>query len=226
MQREFVLSMNESTNISKQSVLDIGCGTGNLTIELAEKFAFVTGIDLNEDMVSLAEKKSADISNIKLYSMNMLDIIEKFGVLSKDIILTFGNTLVHLSDESMIKTFLKRTYDVLTDKGILLVQIINYDRILDNNIKGLSTIDNEHIKFERIYNYEKNPKSIDFETVLTLKESGLVKKNSVSLFPLRKSNFQCLLQDIGFKEISFYGGFNQCKYSKDSIPMVVRAKKG
>ncbi len=170
MQKDFVLSMAGFKNASDISVLDIGCGTGNLTIELARKFNHVTGIDLDEDMVRIAQNKSEDVSNIEMISMNMMDISEQFGIESKDIILTFGNTLVHLNDVTLIKTFLKRAYEVLKEKGIFLAQIINYDRILDNKIKGLSTIENEHIRFERLYNYKENPKTIAFDTVLTLKK--------------------------------------------------------
>ena len=224
-QKEFVLSKAAILKKTDLSILDIGCGTGNLTIEIAGGSGHITGIDLNEEMVELARAKSDKMSNIEMFPLNMLDILERFGEDSKDVIFSFGNTLVHLTEEKLFETFFHRAYKVLKENSTLLLQIINYDRILDNNIKGLSTIENEHIKFERVYDYENCPSTISFDTVLTLKESGLVKKNSVPLFPLRKSKLEYFLKNAGFDDISFYGGFDQSEFSKDSVALVVSAMK-
>lgn len=50
------------------SILDIGCGTGKLTIELA-RFASkgsVTGIDPSQEMLQKAKEVSGDVKNIRL----------------------------------------------------------------------------------------------------------------------------------------------------------------
>ena len=44
---------------SVNRVLDLGCGTGNHSIELAKRGFEVTGVDLSASMLSLAEKKAA-----------------------------------------------------------------------------------------------------------------------------------------------------------------------
>ena len=45
--------------IQNLSVLDAGCGTGYLSRKLADRGARVTGIDLSEKMIAIAQKKSA-----------------------------------------------------------------------------------------------------------------------------------------------------------------------
>ncbi len=40
-----------------QKVLELGCGTGNLTLELAKKGATITAIDINPEMLDIARKK-------------------------------------------------------------------------------------------------------------------------------------------------------------------------
>jgi len=44
-----------------QKVLDLGCGTGHYSIELAQKGLEVTGIDISEEMIAYAKKKSEDM---------------------------------------------------------------------------------------------------------------------------------------------------------------------
>jgi demethylmenaquinone methyltransferase/2-methoxy-6-polyprenyl-1,4-benzoquinol methylase len=41
-----------------QKVLDIGCGTGNLTLRAAEKGATVKGIDVNPEMLAVARRRA------------------------------------------------------------------------------------------------------------------------------------------------------------------------
>lgn len=45
---------------SGDSVLDIGCGAGALTLALAERFAHVTGVDVSRPLLALARKRGAE----------------------------------------------------------------------------------------------------------------------------------------------------------------------
>lgn len=45
--------------VAGESVLDIGCGTGTYSIELANNQLQVTGIDISEEMLSIARKKAS-----------------------------------------------------------------------------------------------------------------------------------------------------------------------
>jgi 2-polyprenyl-3-methyl-5-hydroxy-6-metoxy-1,4-benzoquinol methylase len=56
---EFILSLLRSRGIADPPrVLDLGCGRGRVAIELALKGAAVTGIDINQDYLSEAEKRA------------------------------------------------------------------------------------------------------------------------------------------------------------------------
>jgi ubiquinone/menaquinone biosynthesis C-methylase UbiE len=43
-----------------ERVLDVGCGTGNFSLKLAEAGARVTGVDLSEDMLAVARRRGAE----------------------------------------------------------------------------------------------------------------------------------------------------------------------
>ncbi|HOQ09126.1 MAG TPA: class I SAM-dependent methyltransferase [Syntrophomonadaceae bacterium] len=53
-----------------QPVLDAGCGTGNFSIKLAQMGSKVTGIDISEDMLSLARNK-ASLLNLDIQFLKM-----------------------------------------------------------------------------------------------------------------------------------------------------------
>ena len=71
-----------------QSVLDVGCGTGNLTYLLAAKGAIVTGIDINPEMLAIADKKRKELTFSNNVTFNEMGVAEldKFGASSFDAI--------------------------------------------------------------------------------------------------------------------------------------------
>lgn len=209
------------TDPSALSLLDVGCGTGDLTQELSTSFKQITGIDLDVGMLEIARKSTPE--NVEYQSLNMLDIGKRLGVGTYDGILCFGNTLVHISEPEHISAFIHQAHTVLADSGKLLIQIINYDRILDQDIKALPTIESDHCSFERLYHYNSEKHQVYFETILTIKKRGESIRNRIPLYPLRKAELTDMLKKAGFSSINYFGNFARATLKKDSIPLVVEA---
>jgi demethylmenaquinone methyltransferase/2-methoxy-6-polyprenyl-1,4-benzoquinol methylase len=60
-----------------QTILDLGCGTGALTLRAAQKGAKVKGIDINAQMLEIAQKQAIKkniIQNIKLCGMGVAEL--------------------------------------------------------------------------------------------------------------------------------------------------------
>nr|WP_320120023.1 class I SAM-dependent methyltransferase [uncultured Marinifilum sp.] len=222
IQLEFI-QKSHSKSASELSVLDIGCATGNLSVELAKNYKKVVGIDLDKAMVKRAMAKANAKNNLEYKFENMLNIDSSFGKSHFDIIACFGNTLVHLESEEMVADFFKKAQMVLKSSGKLLFQIINYDRIIDQNITSLPSIENKTIKFERNYNYLQEENKVEFETILTIKESQNKISNCIPLLALRKQTIEKLLLESGFSNVKFYGNFKRDKLTENSVPLIVEA---
>ncbi len=208
------------------NVLDIGCGTGNLSFQIAQFAKNVAGIDLDSEMLSIANDiNKKENKQIKFYNMNMLDIKNNFDKDQFDLIASFGNTLVHLNNIDEVCDFFEQTKYILKPNGKLLLQIINYDRIIENKIDYLPTIENEYIKFQRDYIYHKQIRKIDFNTTLTVKKDDLIIKNSVSLFPILKEEITTILLNCGYHKIKIYSNFKRKEHSTESIPTIIEATK-
>jgi len=221
LHKEFILqACNKQEN---KSLLDIGCATGELCIQLNNNFESITGIDLDEGMLNSAKQKDYPKGKIKLIPMNMLHIQRELPDSKFHIISCFGNTLVHLGTEKDILNFFQQAKAILKPDGKLLFQIINYDRIIDQNISGLATIENDTIRFERNYHNHDNLKFVDFETILTIKETDKSIKNSIPLLAIRKESIHKLLLQSGFKNIQYYGSFKRDTFHENSIPLIVEA---
>ena len=60
------------------NVLEIGCGTGRITTHLAQNDIKITGIDISEDMLNIARKKSSQVSWIQsdMRNFNINDLFD------------------------------------------------------------------------------------------------------------------------------------------------------
>lgn len=203
-----------------RSVLDIGCGTGDLAIAFADMGLQVIGIDTDEKMLCKAREKINKDNPVSFIGMDMKRVTEHFNIPLFDIVLCFGNTLVHLTSLPEIDNFCKQVKKILKDDGAFLFQILNYDHILDHNIKSLPLIENNTITFERYYEYDGINNLIEFRTVLTVKESNRVIENIILLYPLRKHELDMALKKAGFTYISYYADFDKSDLKDDSLPLV------
>lgn len=213
---------NSFVGTSTLSVLDIGCGIGSLSFELSKLFKEVTAIDMDEAMLEKSNEKNS--MGVRFKNLDMLEIEKEFGKNSFDAIICFGNTLVHLPGPDNIVDFFIQSGKLLKKNGKLLFQIINYDRIIDEDISGLPTIENDEIKFVRNYKIHPDKKALDFETMLTLKKTGKKIENTIQLYPIPKAELLGLLSEAGFTEVFFYKNFKREVISDDSIPVIVEAR--
>ena len=223
-QKDFIISsINEPYR--EKSVLDIGCGTGNLTLELSKCFNNIVGIDSDREMIRLAKSKiKRFVNSIGFKYLNMLDIGKHFAPSVFDVIICFGNTLVHLADSGEIESFLMQTKTLLKPGRKLLLQIVHYDRILKQSIQLLPLIENEMVKFERYYSYHRQQRVIDFKTILTVKKENRVIKNCVQLYPLLKKEVENILKNVGYRKIFYYGSFKKEGFTQHSPPLIIEAR--
>lgn len=206
------------------NVIDIGCGIGTLSFELINYYKNVLGIDMDSEMIQAALRKKGEKSiSVKFRQISMLKLNSLINKNSLDGIICFGNTLVHLNSLDEISDFLKQSKAVLKLNGKLLLQIVNYDRILAKNIKKLPCIENDEIVFERNYCYRKTENRIDFNTRLTVKSTQQIIENSIELLPLLKKELTSLLNKAGFNNCNYYGNFKQESHSIVSPALIIEA---
>lgn len=110
----------------KIKVLDLGCGTGNISKEVKEHFpnAQITCVDMAENMIQIAKSKLAPYSDIefKIADFRDLDFKESYdGVIS-------SLALHHLQREEQ-KSFYCRIKEFLKDGGVFY----NADNIIGSS---------------------------------------------------------------------------------------------
>jgi ubiquinone/menaquinone biosynthesis C-methylase UbiE len=112
-------------------VLEIGCGTGNLTRRLAERGAKVTAVDINPDMLAVARAKLSDRSpGVELCEMAAVEIADRFPAGSFDAVAA-TLALSEMSEEEQAYV-LRAAHRVLRPGGRIVVA----DEIRPSTIAG------------------------------------------------------------------------------------------
>jgi cyclopropane fatty-acyl-phospholipid synthase-like methyltransferase len=105
------------------SVLELGCGTGRLTIPLAKGGISVTGLDLSSAMLATARSKAHDMGfpvHFEQADVRDFRLPERFRL-----ILFPSNAVAHLETEREVESCFRCAAAHLADGGLLVVHAFN-----------------------------------------------------------------------------------------------------
>jgi SAM-dependent methyltransferase len=203
-------------------ILDIGCATGSYLLELERLGYQGKGIDLDPNMIAIAKAKAKQRGlNSKFQVGDMMRLpseTENLGALS------IGNTLVHAPSVKAAGRVISGVYQCLKPGGVFILQIINYDRILDQKLDHLPLISYPGINFQRTYEYTAD--KIVFHSEIQLTETGQILHHTVDLMPIRQGEVIHLLESSGFLQCQAWSGFTDNPFDRDnSLQLVVTCHK-
>ncbi|WP_236560953.1 class I SAM-dependent methyltransferase [Pontibacillus sp. HMF3514] len=120
------------------SILDLGAGTGEITIQLSAQGYHVSGVDLSEEMLSIAERKS----NLHNQSIQWLkqDITNLEVPGMYDIIVSYCDVLNYITDDQDVQKVFQSVYDSLEPAGLFMFDVhsIGYvEHVLKNQTFGV-----------------------------------------------------------------------------------------
>ncbi|MBT3056162.1 MAG: class I SAM-dependent methyltransferase [Candidatus Thiodiazotropha sp. (ex Codakia orbicularis)] len=103
---------------SEDYVLDIGCGTGTQCDDLANNVKHVTGIDISNKLLAIAEirKVEREIENVEFVQTTVFD--ERFYSGSFNVVMAFY--VLHFYED--IDEVFRRIYDLLKPSGLFILE--------------------------------------------------------------------------------------------------------
>lgn len=111
----------------ESSILELGCGNGELGILLKKSGYENEGLDLSTEMLTIAKKKQEEAEvKFPLIHSDMRDLTD-FG--SYDGIISFCDTLCYLPSPKDLKVVFNEVYEHLNQDGIFLFDVFTTDYI-------------------------------------------------------------------------------------------------
>lgn len=121
----FVKESFERFGMKPSTIVDLGCGTGNLTIPLALEGYQLTGIDLSEDMLAVAEQKTGEHNQLRGGAIHWVqqDLREWDLGEQVDVALSICDSLNYLLEDEDIVDAFRQTFKGLKPDGLFLFDV-------------------------------------------------------------------------------------------------------
>ena len=228
-------------NSGAPRVLDVACGTGTHALELAKLGRELLGMDIDESMVQRARHKSVDSGGgVEFLVGDMRDLLDVLPDRRDfDLVYCIGNSLVHLSDEGEVAAFARGAYGLLAPGGHLCIQILNYDRILEERRTELPLVEvlNGEVTFERSYRFSADDAGLEFVGELRVTGDSLRRlppgaagegrfSNSVRLLPLGRAPLTGILEQAGYESVDSFSDFSGGPFDPDGFMLLLAARRG
>lgn len=194
--------------------VDIGCGTGLDTIAMSKLGYSMTGFDISDGMIEKAKENANKLGvNVDFIVSPAHKIDNKFDK-QFDVAISLGNSIANVEKEYFADT-ISVISQLLKDNGLVLIQVLNYKKILDEKNRIVNITKSEKRTFIRFYDFLDE--NIRFN-ILSFNSSDLSDKNLIStlLYPYNKDDFNNELMKNGFNNVDFYSDFNKNHFDEES----------
>lgn len=205
----FVLERLKEHHIEGNELLDVGCGTGELSVRFAQQGFSVTGVDLSPDMLTVARSKADEKGlQIPFFEQDMADLE---GLEGYDMIGIFCDSLNYLpSEEKVLRTFLN-AFAALRVGGVLFFDVHSIFKITEVFMNQTFTVNDEHIAYIWSCFPGEFPNSVEHELSFFVQDMDDGKYNRIDEFHEQRTfsieQYSEWLEEAGFEILEISADF-------------------
>jgi SAM-dependent methyltransferase len=219
---------------SPRRLLDLGCGTGEHTRLLASAGFEVIGVDASESMLEKA-RAATPVEGARFVEGDIRELPRvvdgKFGGA-----LCLGNVLPHMTTAAELESFFGGLAAVLAPGAPFVLQILNYDRIIDNRERHLPLNFREgdagEVVFLRLMSPQADGTVLFFPTTLELRPDDdeepvrVAHSRRVVLRGWRSAEVESACLHAGFRDVALLGSYGREEFDREvSRDLVVVARR-
>jgi SAM-dependent methyltransferase len=163
---QYINGVLNKYNPAISDLLELGCGTGNYSKYFSDSGYTITGIELSEQMVSLAKSKSIPRFLPLVGDISTFEVDKKF-----DAAISLFHVLSYLTETSQVLSCLKQVGQHLKKDGLFVFDVwytpAVYSQQPRTSIKRVTT-DEYHITriAEPLINYENNVVQVNYQLII------------------------------------------------------------
>ncbi len=209
---KWVLYIEEIINKKEakvKNILELACGTGNLTIPLTIKNYDIAGIDISYDMLNVAREKAYE-KGIELVLLQQ-DIAElDFDVENLDCVLCACDGFNYLTYDDEIENCFSKVYGLLKKDGLFIFDISSYYKL--STILGSNTFaeNRENISYMWQNYFDNAENLIDMELAFFVRDGNGKFDRFMETHQQRaytELEMKKFLENAGFSDIDVFADF-------------------
>ncbi|WP_432663924.1 class I SAM-dependent methyltransferase [Wukongibacter baidiensis] len=207
-----------------KTILELACGTGNITNRLSKRGYDMIGIDISSEMLTFAKDKAHAIGqDVRYINQDMRDLNYSKQV---DAIVCLCDGFNYILEEDDLASIFDKVYSLLQDEGIFIFDISSYyklSKILGNNVYGENYEDVSYL-WQNYFDDDSDICELDL-TIFT-RDGELFARHQECHYQraYRREMVIELLQSVGFEDIDIYNAFTfeDFQYTDERICFVCK----
>jgi len=206
------------------SVLDLCCGQGRHSVQLAKRGFKVTGLDLNAEYLELASK-AAEAAKVKIDTvtgdMREIPFENKF-----DAIVNMYSSFGYLESEDEDLRVLESAAKALKDGGQLLLDMLNREWAIDNYIQNDWHTGADGTLYVERRDLDLATSRMHVHFIVVDSKGGRRESigHIIRLYTL--TEMTRLLERVGMRVTLVFGGFDGEDYATGTRRMIIVAQRG
>lgn len=232
----YLVELLKENHIEKGIVLELGCGTGNVTEYLSDAGYDMIGIDNSEEMLMIAREKSMEKDKDILYLMQDMKEFELYGTISA--VVSICDSINYILDKEELKKVFLLVNNYLDADGVFIFDLnteYKYKMLLADHTFAENREDSSFI-WENYYDEETKINQYDLAVFVKDElEEGEALEEGESFIRFQESHFQRayqlqeikeLLKEAGMEFVSAYEAFTKDAPKEKSERIYIVAKEG
>lgn len=224
---EYLISLLKEYSVNDGLVLDLGCGTGNMTELLAQAGYDMIGVDNAEEMLEIAMEKREKSGQDILYLLQDMREFELYGTVKA--IVSICDSVNYVTEEEDLLEVFKLANNYLDPKGVFIFDfntVYKYSEILGNQTIAE---DREDCSFIWDNYYYEEEQINEYELSLFIKEtdSDLYRKYQETHFQKAYDleTMKRLVEQSGLEYVTAYDAFTKQLPTKESERVYIIARE-
>ena len=200
---EFYKQILDREGCHPKTAVDLACGTGSITLLLAQEGLRVIGVDLSPEMLCVAQQKAQELQNPPLFICQDLSCLQlPRGV---DLAVCALDSLDYITDPEACAQAIKRVYRVLNPGGIFIFDVNTPEKLqaMDSQV-FLDEDEDVYCVWRGSFDHETNICSYGMDL---FQRRGEVWERSFEEhreYAYSEEQLRTFLQDAGFNKIRVY----------------------
>ena len=222
---DFYMQLLAREGLKPRTAVDLACGTGSVTAILAKKGLKVTGVDLSEDMLTVAQQKTTELENQPLFLRMPLQ--ELYLPRAVDMAVCALDSLDYITDPDDCAEAIRRVYRALNPGGIFIFDVNTPEKLhaMDGQV-FLDEDEDVYCVWRGEFDHQTNICSYGMD--LFQRRGNLWERSFEEHreYAYSADQLRAYLKEAGFTHIRVYADRCFCDPGPDEQRIYIKARKG
>lgn len=225
MQKDFYETLKQTFQ-KPVKFLQIGCGTGAFEHVLSKDGSDVTGLEISKELIEAANlRRRTQLSAIRFFQLSTLDMTRFLGKGFYNVISCLNSRILFIHDQTLLRKFFYDSHTLLTENGVLVLELFNFHSVPVHSRIDFPDRQSIRVKMTTTLMPAADGKLMNLtEKVETGNGRILPVMQNEAVYPLTKEEIETFGKEAGYREFTFYSGYDKKVYDPSGADIVAVLK--